>query len=391
MTATTDIPTAAQVAGRRWRASRAVVFTILGLVAVAIGLAVLRPATSAQFLDPESPAKDGTRALAQLLGQRGTPVQVVRDTAAAARQARPDSVLVVTRFERLGSEQVDQLRDLPGSLILVEPSRDALQALAPGIQRASAGFSDGSVAPSCSLPAATLAGSVAFHRSEAYEAPPTATHCYPSEGLPRVVHLPRGDRTVTVLGSGLPLTNRYLAEAGNAALALNLVGARSSVVWLIPDLPTPGSRSGDVTYDELIPAGVKLAVLQILIAVVLTALWRARRLGAVVTEPLPVAVRSAETVEGRARLYRAHHARDRAADALRAGARERLVPLLGLPRGAAQDPAAEQEIVLALAPRAGWDAAVVGWALYGPAPADDAELVRLADVLDDLERKVRQS
>ena len=69
-------------------------------------------------------------------------------------------------------------------------------------------------------------------------------------------------------------------------------------------------------------------------AVVVLALWRARRLGRVVEEPLPVVVRAAETVEGRGRLYRAAGARDRAAEALRRGARDRLVPRLGLPAGA---------------------------------------------------------
>ncbi|HEX2313412.1 MAG TPA: hypothetical protein VHJ17_06770, partial [Thermomonospora sp.] len=91
------------------------------------------------------------------------------------------------------------------------------------------------------------------------------------------------------------------------------------------------------------------------------------------------------------RLYRAHRARGRAAELLRAGARDRLVPLLGLPRSAAQDPAAAQEIVSALARRTGWDEHVIGGALYGPEPVDDARLVGLSDVLDDLERQVRQS
>ncbi len=114
--------------------------------------------------------------------------------------------------------------------------------------------------------------------------------------------------------------------------------------------------------------------------------------GPVVAEALPVIVRSAETVEGRARLYRAGRARDRASDALRSGARERLVPLLGLPRGSAQDPSAAQEIVTAVARRTPYDETYVGAApLYVLKPLDDAGLIALTDVLDDLERQVRQS
>lgn len=136
---------------------------------------------------------------------------------------------------------------------------------------------------------------------------------------------------------------------------------------------------------------MKLLVLQLLVAVLLVAVWRARRLGPVVAEALPVVVRSAETVEGLSRLYRAGRARDRASDALRSGARERLVPLLGLPRSSAQDPSAAREIVTAVARRTAYEETYVGAALYGPEPLDDAGLIALTDVLDDLERQVRQS
>jgi hypothetical protein len=257
------------------------------------------------------------------------------------------------------------------------------------------------VTPQCTLADATQAGDVGFDDSMTYNVldQESATGCYPQNKSPRLVRLPVNGRTVTVLGSGGPLTNARLVDRGNAALGMNLVGARPNAVWLIPGLPEPGS-AGEKSFQDLVPFGVKLAVLQLMIAVLLTALWRSRRLGQVVTEPLPVIVRSAETVEGRARLYRAQHARDRAADALRAGARERLVPRLGLPRSLAQDPASATEIVTSIAVRlhsAGpapgtqprqWDETTIGFALYGPAPLDDAGLVTLSDLLDDLERQV---
>jgi hypothetical protein len=48
------------------------------------------------------------------------------------------------------------------------------------------------------------------------------------------------------------------------------------------------------------------------------------------------------------------------------------------------------QVTAAVAERTGRPAATVGAALYGPAPVDDAELVELADFLDDLEGQVRQ-
>jgi hypothetical protein len=119
------------------------------------------------------------------------------------------------------------------------------------------------------------------------------------------------------------------------------------------------------------------------VAVGCFALWRARRLGPVVTEPLPVVVRAAETVEGRARLYRRAGAADHAAFALRQAARDRLVPRLGLPRDAAPD-----AVVAALVERTGRAGQAVWELLYGPPPRTDADLVRLADALDALEKEI---
>ncbi|MCW2501477.1 MAG: hypothetical protein JWN87_3153, partial [Frankiales bacterium] len=87
----------------------------------------------------------------------------------------------------------------------------------------------------------------------------------------------------------------------------------------------------------------------------------------------------AETVEGRGRLYRAAAARGTAAEALRAGARDRLAQRVG----AGRTPSA-QVLVSLLATRTTTPSAQVQALLYGPSPADDAALVRLADDLDAL-------
>jgi hypothetical protein len=382
--------TVRQVAGTRWRRMRGVLFAVLGLIVVALVLAALQPRERPQDLDPESARGGGARALVQILGRHGTPVTISRSVTGAANAMRsnPDAVLVVVRSERLTAADVDTLRALPGDLLLVAPADAALERLAPRVRAADVSV-DRVVPPRCAMPAATLAGDVNFGLGATYQAPAGVTGCYAVDGLPHVVRLSAGGRSITVVGSAFPFVNDGLAESGNAALAMNLAGARASAVWLMPPLPEPGA-AGEKSLTELVPLGVKLALLQLLIAVGLVALWRARRLGPVVAEPLPVVVRSAEAVEGRARLYRARRARDRAADALRAGARERLVPLLGLPGSAAQDMSLAAQVVAAVAERTDQPETAVGPALYGPAPVDDAELVALADYLDDLERQVRR-
>ncbi|WP_242614138.1 DUF4350 domain-containing protein [Actinomadura roseirufa] len=363
---------------------------LLLMVVIAVGLAALRPSGSPEELDPTSPKKDGARALAEILKQRGTPITVARNAGQATAAALPGTVLVVTRSERLTSDDLDRLREAQGDLLLVRPGRDALDALAPEVRNAGPSF-DRTAEPGCGLQAATVAGRVTFGEAQTFEAPANATACYRAGEWPRLVQTRSAGRTVTILGTAAFLTNEHLAEEGNASLAMNLAGARSSVVWLIPDKPAAGTEHGDRTIFDMVPFGVWLFFFELVVAVLLVALWRGRRLGPVVAEALPVVVRSAETVEGRARLYRAARARDRAADALRAGARERIVPLLGLPRASAQDPAAMHEIVAAVTLRTDDEEAAVGAALYGPEPADDAGLIALTDVLDALERQVRES
>lgn len=384
-------PSARQVAGRRWRASRGILAALLAMAVIAVILAALRPSTSAATLDPASPRPEGSRALAALLEQNGTRVDVARDTPAALAASGPGTTVVVAHSERLTDRDLAGLRTSPANLVLVLPSPYALDELVPGVDATASVFS-GVDAPGCALGAAGLAGPVAFGESIVYEAGSGgAVSCYGDEDGARLVQVQGPGRTVTVIGSTAPFVNESLEDAGNAALGMNLAGPGDHTVWLMPDLPEPGTAAGGKSLAELVPFGVRLFFLELIVAVLLVALWRARRLGPVVAEALPVVVRSAETVEGRARLYRAARARDRAADALRAGARERIVPLLGLPRSAAQDPAAAQQIVSAVAQRTSYEEAVVGGALYGPEPVDDAGLLALTDVLDDLERQVRQS
>jgi hypothetical protein len=150
------------------------------------------------------------------------------------------------------------------------------------------------------------------------------------------------------------------------------------VVWLLPGVSAHGP--GPASVWDLFPAGTGRVVWWLAAVGGLLVLWRARRLGGIVSEPLPVSVRAAELVEGHGRLYARAGARDRAAAALRAATADRVARRLGLPRGAGPD-----AVVAAVAPLTGRPAADLTAVLSGPPPADDAQLVRLANELDRLE------
>jgi hypothetical protein len=143
--------------------------------------------------------------------------------------------------------------------------------------------------------------------------------------------------------------------------------------------PLDTAADAEPTTSDLLPGWVPWAAVQLGVVALLAVAWRARRLGRLVPEPLPVVVRSAETAEGRAALYRSAAARDRAAAVLRAAALRRLGARLGLPATASAD-----QVVTATARAAGRDPVAVRALLLGPAPPDEGALVALADDLDTL-------
>ncbi|PZG25504.1 DUF4350 domain-containing protein [Spongiactinospora gelatinilytica] len=382
----THLAPGARVLWRRWRG--VLVVALLITMTASIALLISGGARQGSELDPDDTTLTGAKGLAELLREAGVEVVRVSNATAAAAVAGDDSLLLVPHTVRLPPEQFEMLAALPSDRLLVAPAAATRAALAPGVKW-TAEAQTRSREPHCALPAATRAGT-AHTGGFAMTAPSGATGCYPAADGPTLVSYTSGERTITVVGDGGFMTNLRLGEDGNAALAMNLAGSRGTLIWMVPPddpgelgaLVWPGSR----TLYELVPAGVYWALLQLVIAVALVAAWRARRIGPVVVERLPVAVRAAETVEGRGRLYRARRARDRASAALRAGTLHRLVPRLGLTADSGPE-----VVVATLAGRTGQDSHRVRSALFGPPPADDGGLVALAAYLDTLERQVRDS
>ena len=385
-------------APRRWRAPLAVlVLVLLGGVVIAL-LTPSRPTTG--YLDPGNPGPQGTRALAALLAQRGQPVTRT-DTVAAAQDAIQDlghqagpgraAALVITSPYLLSPQQLGELTRLPGNVVVVEPDSATLSALnreaagtaAPQVTVAGADAVR-PVRPDCTLAAATAAGDAGMGGVLMRVSGTAGALCYRVDGHPTLVrYLTGGGRTVTLLGSGVPLTNADLAHRGNAALALNLLRGSPRIVWLVPSPPAI-SPAGQKSLFQEIPGPAYLVTLQLFVAAALAALWRTRRLGPLVAEPLPVVVRASETVEGHGRLYRSRRSRGRAAAVLRDAARHRITARLALPADA--DASAVSAAVAAVTGR---DPGAVQAILYGPVPRDDAALVALAQDIDALEGEVR--
>lgn len=415
MTSRTVDPTIA----RHWQRWRVPVAIALVIVLGGITLAVIQSRASGGPLDPQSARRPGARALAVLLEDRGVDVDRTRTLASTLDRVDDDTTLVVTHPSMLTSSQLEELVRTPAPhVVLLEPDEDTLAVFAPDIVPAGDVFPR-TREPGCALRAATRAGSVRTAGST-YRAPPTsrAVVCYGDGTRGALVRQPDASvpgsertRVVDAVGATSSFTNTRLADEGNAALALNLLGSRARLVWYVPspaDLPAPGSANEGAPPSMLglLPDAVRFGLGQVAVAVALLMLARARRLGPVVTEPLPVVVRASEAVEGLARLYHRARARDQAAAALRDATRARLTSLLGLPRHADLD-----AVTRAVAARTGRPPTELAHLLGGTATGaadgtgqptappstahhavtDDAALVRLADDLDTLEQEVRRS
>jgi hypothetical protein len=371
-------------AWRRWQLPLA----LIALIILAGTLAALlrpRPPTFG-YLDPAGTGPYGSHALADILTQRGAVVIRASTPAAAVAAARPGATIVITSPQYLSRPVLRALASAGRFDLLVEPDAAALAAVAPRVQLA--GLAPVVTVPAgCGLTGAVLAGSADMGGIGLRLRPGTPGFgCYRVDGLPSLVRYSAAGHVVTVLGSGLALANGYLARNGNAALALNLLNSSRRIVWLVPAPAVAagtGTAAGPRPVTSLLPLAVDLVAIQLGVAVLLAALWRARRLGPLISERLPVTIRASETVEGHAGLYAARRARGQAAGALRAAMLARVLPALGLPPRSAPD-----SVTAALAARSWLGAEQIARLVYGQAPGSDAALVNLAGALDALESEV---
>ncbi|MFB9464089.1 DUF4350 domain-containing protein [Streptomyces cinereospinus] len=395
---TTEVmPPAATSASRTprqvWTRTRGIALAVAVLLAGAIVIALARSDAQRGSLDPRSTAPQGSRAIAELLADRQVSTRVVTTLEAARAAAAPDTTLLVAAPDLLTTRQQNLLRSATtasgGRTVLVAAGSSSVERLAPGVTADPATSLESTLEPRCDFPAARRAGAADTGGLRYTSTHLDADECYPSQRLASLIRVPAasGDGDTVVLGAPDILHNDRLGDHGNASLALQLLGSRPHLVWYLPslsDVTTPDDERG---FFDLLPSGWLWGTLQLFIAAALAALWRARRLGPLVPERLPVAIRASETVEGRARLYRAAGARDRAAAALRSTTRSRLAPLAGVPLAQAHTP---EKLLPALSSHLHGDGRSLHALLFGPPPHDDAALIALADQLDALEREVRR-
>jgi Domain of unknown function (DUF4350) len=375
---------------RRHRTTTVLVLAIL-VTAAALSVVTARSSVQGTPLDPDNPAPAGAQAVARVLSRQGVRLTVVRRAAELARaEVDADTTVLVTSPDNLGRATARQLRRRTvgaGALVLAGPGPTLIRALRLPVSVAGVD-GRGAAGSKCDDP---LLGDLSLDvgPSAGYRTTggPSTTSCFPGPG-PRpaalVVRVDRGTPTYAVGGTDL-FTNDRVDRADNAAAALRMLGQRDRLLWYVPD--SRDIAVGDAgSLTAQLPRGLFPALWLLAVAVLATMLWRGRRLGPLVVEPLPVVVKAIESTQGRGRLYRRVRDRSHAATTLREASARRLTADLRLPPGT--DP---RRLVEAVARTTGADPGAVHDVLVARPVGDDDSLVRLAADLTALEREVHQA
>lgn len=360
---------------------------VLGALVLAFLQGVARPPGTPLGADNAAPA--GARALVQVLRAQGVDVREVRTLDEAATSAGGGATVFL--YDELGvldRARVESLAAAAERLVVARPDFTALEVLAPGVRLAGAADEGVLDAVECEVPAAVRAGELSEgQRLLTIDADAGASGfagCFAQgDGFAVASGPSPSGGELTLVAATTAFANETIDEAGNAALAIGLLGQADELVWYLPG-PADTDAADAPTLAELTPGWVSPVMVLLIIVTIAAGIWRGRRFGPLVVEDLPVHVPAEETGQGRARLYARSSARERALDQLRIGTIRHLADALRLPRSAHVD-----AVVAAAADASGRGAASVRALLIDTTPADDRALVELARDLDTLEREVR--
>ncbi len=331
-------------------------------------------------LDPESAKDSGTLALAELLRDGGVEITVARSRADAIAAVDDDSTLVMADPFSLSDEAVSDLIAPADRVVFLSSATRLLRLLDLG-ENAAPPASE-AIPARCDLP--ELAGVGTVQPDRFFSPADGVIGCFQEDGAAGLLAADRdGTRTALIEGASL-LSNEHLAENGNAALGLALLGQTEHVVWYVPSFAdTDIEAQSPETLATLTPEWVTPAILLLLLAGIVAGIARGQRFGPLVTETLPVTVRASETMHGRARLTAKAGDSAHAAAALRDGTLRRLAARLGLTARSSS-----VEIADAASDRLRVPRGSLHQLLAGPLPETDSELVDTARGLAELEAAV---
>jgi hypothetical protein len=370
--------TAPEQSGPRRRLRGVAVWLVLITLVVVLGEVGGHSGSAGPPLDPTSTAPDGAKALALLLAQVGPGVDQV--TGAPTPGAGGVALVLEDGLDSAGNRQlIDWVRS-GGTLVTADPEV-VFNFAAPAEEPANGGpvTPAGPLSPDCNLPALQNVGSIDPVGGVTLRSPLGATGCFPDpDGGDFLVVQPLGTGTLVLLGGPDLWANAYLGHDDNSVMAADLMAPTATgprVQWIVG----PRAGEGNQSLLQLLPARFKEGLIELLVALVLLALWRARRLGRPVLETPAVELPGSELVVAVGHLLQQGRRLDDAAGILRSTLRRSIQDQLGVAQSAPPEAAAA-----VVAARTGLDRDLILTTMAGPPPTDDAGLVNLGGNADTI-------
>ncbi len=383
--------------------------------------------------DPDNVGPAGARAVTKVISDHGMGVTVARGLDELRDRTTPgaDDTVVLSGSGALtpanASYLLDKFRAVK-RVVLVSPTDNALAALGLPVtvalvaqNRSTATCSVIGIAPDDVISSQGI-GVGSYSSATSYTPTQPAASCFPDDTDTGSDVVDRPGQIVVVpattshpeivVTDGDFWHNANLAEDDNASVALRVLASSGRLIWFIPSFgdrpPEPDEPDSDPRSQ--IPRWIGPGFLLAAFAVFALMLWRGRRFGPMVTEPLPAVVKAIETTRARGRLYHRAGADSRAAAILRIRTISRIAGYLGLhydpvqaldaldasdehddsgvwtPDGSDSSVAAIISVAAAAAHR---DARDVARLLTGPLPEGDDALVVFTTELTALEKEVR--
>jgi hypothetical protein len=291
--------------------------------AVVVGLAVGPSPTSGPAFDPRSTSGNGTKALVLLMERLGAKVSLTADIPA------PSVDVAVVFSDQLSADRLNGLVKWTvagGTLVVADPSSGLQRSGA--VREVNGLVTQDHVTGPCPVAGLDDVGRVDTGGSLFLRLPSAATGCFAAGDGYLLVTEGAGRGRFYGLGGAGAFTNALLAKDDNSVLAADLLLPRPGAsVAIMLRSPVGGGRR---SLWQLLNRPTKLALAQLLVAVVFVGLWRARRLGRPVREDQPVQVAGSELTVAVGNLMARAGRRDAAGAMLRLGLRRWLGQRLGL-------------------------------------------------------------